>query len=107
MWGSEAWILNEEACRCINGANAHMLSHITGKTEEATESTTTFNILAWIRARRLSWVGHILRLEDGDRPRLIKQTLRVIFDNRQDGDILMDVEERSWTRLQTRAQAAT
>ena len=66
VWGAEAWVLDEEARRCINGANAYMLSNITNKTkrEEATESTTTFNILAGIRARRLRWVGHILRLKD-------------------------------------------
>ena len=79
VWGSEAWTLDEKACRCINGANAYMLSHITGKSkrEEATAKTTTFDILAWIRARRLRWVGHILRLRDRDdgKPRLIKETL--------------------------------
>ena len=103
VWGSEAWILDEEARKCINGANAFMLSHITGKTkkEEATQATTTFNIIAWIRARRLRWVGHILRLPD---TRLIKQTLKVIFDNQQDGDILMDVEEDDWEQMQRAAR---
>ena len=64
VWGSEAWTLDAEACRCINGANAYMLSHITGKEkkDEATTTTTTFDIIAWIRVRRLRWVGHILRL---------------------------------------------
>ena len=107
VWGSEAWMLNEEACKCINGTNAHMLAHITNKTkrEEATPATTTFNILAWIRARRLRWVGHILRLKDRrDRqgklkPRLIKETLKVIFDNRKPGDILMDVDIKDWDEL--------
>ena len=66
VYGYEAWLLDEEVKRIINGANAFMLSHITGKTkrEEATTATTTFNILAWIRSRRLTkWVGHILRLK--------------------------------------------
>ena len=27
VYGSESWVLNDEACRCINGANAYMLSH--------------------------------------------------------------------------------
>ena len=67
-------------CKHLNGANAYMLSHVTGKTkhEEAKPETTTFNIVAWIRARRLKWVGHILRLKDEDN-RQIKDTLRVIF----------------------------
>ena len=97
--------MNEEAKRCINGANAciYMLSQITGctKREEATYDETTFDIISWIRARRLKWVGHILRLKD---ERLLKQTLRVIFDNRQDGDLLMDIEEDDWTRLQMQAR---
>ena len=59
--------------------------------------TTTFNIITWIRARRLRWVGHILRL---DNKRLIKQTLKVIWNFRQEGDILMDVEEDvEWRQL--------
>ena len=103
VYGSEGWRLTKEACKRINGANAYMLSHITGKTkhDEATTATTTFNIIAWIRARRLKWVGHILRLDSG---RLIKQTLKVIFDNRQEGDILMDVHETGWEELQKAAE---
>ena len=100
VYGSEAWLLDESASRCINGANAYMLSHITGKSkrEEAMVATTTFNILAWIRARRLKWVGHILRLKKRrGEERLIKKTLKVIYDHRQDGDIFMDVpEEPIW-----------
>ena len=106
VYGSEAWLLNDNARRCINGTNAYMLSHITGKTkrEEATAATTTFNIMAWIRARRLKWVGHILRLCDSDK-RLIKETLKVIFDNRQEGDILMDVDaDLTWDQLQKQAR---
>ena len=89
-YGSEAWTLNKKACRLINGANARMLAHITGHSQrtEATSATTTFNLVKWIRARRLKWVGHILRMDD---ERLIKQTLHYIFHNPQDGDILMDV----------------
>ena len=69
VYGSESWLLNDEACKCINGANAHMLSHITCKTkkEEVITETTTINIIAWIRACRLRWVGHILRLDDKER----------------------------------------
>ena len=104
VYGSEAWTLDEKTKRCINGSNAYMLSHITGKTkhEETTKDKTTFNILAWIRARRLKWVGHILRL---DNKRLIKQALKVIYDNRQEGDILMDVpQELNWQQLQEMAE---
>ena len=69
---------------------------------EATTDTTTFNIIAWIRARRLRWVGHIMCLkttQKGAVPQL-KQTLRVIYDHRQKGDLLMDVEDLTWPKLE-------
>ena len=77
-----------------------MLSHITGKSnhEESVEETTTFNIniIVWIREdRRLKWVGHILILKDED-SRQIKDALKVIFDSRQEVDILIDVPEKHW-----------
>ena len=48
----------------LNGANVKMLSRITGKTchEEATEGTRSFDLVSRIRARRIKWVGHILRI---------------------------------------------
>ena len=103
VYGSEAWLLDEQACKCINGANAYMLSHITGKTkqEEATAATTSFNIIAWIRSRRLKWVGHILRIPDNEK-RLIKTTLKHIYNSQQPGDILMDLPAhlKSWEDMQ-------
>ena len=50
-------------------------------------------------------MGHILRLQDRlGKPRLIKETLKVIFDNRQVGDILMDVDIADWDELQKAAK---
>ena len=90
-YGSEAWVLNADARRIINGANASMLAHITGRSrhEEASPTKTTFNLVKWIRARRLKWVGHILRADDD---RLIKKALFHIFEHPQAGDILMDTD---------------
>ena len=103
-YGSEAWLLNSETKRCLRGANAFMLSHITGKTkrEEARPETTSFDLVMWIRARRLKWAGHILRLDD---KRLIKQTLRHIYSNPQEGDLLMDLPaHHDWNALQNFAE---
>ena len=100
-YGSEAWFLTREVCRVLNGANSRMVARITGQSirEEATIGTRTFNLVKWIRARRLKWVGHILRLEDS---RMIKQALQVIYDNRQEGDILMDIpKHKTWQELVT------
>ena len=33
-------------------------------------------------------------------PRQLKQTLKVIFDNTQEGDILMNVTETNWRELE-------
>ena len=33
------------------------------------------------------------------KPRLIKQTLQAIWSHRQEGDILMDVEDTEWSQL--------
>ena len=73
-YGSETWTLTPEACRRLNGANSRMLSIITGKSqhEEASESTRTVDLVRWIRARRLQWLGHILRMDDS---RLIKKAV--------------------------------
>ena len=54
----------------LNGANSKMMSTITGRTvHEEASADKTFDVVMWIRARRLQWLGHILRLGD---ERLIK-----------------------------------
>ena len=70
--------------------------------EEASTATTTFDIIDWIRARRLRWTGHIMCMGKNSigEENQIKETLKVIFNNRQQGDILMDVAETNWEALQ-------
>ena len=63
---------------------------------EATSTTTTFNLVKWIRAQRFKWVGHILHMDD-ELP--IRQTLHYIFHHPQTGDILMDVHTNDWQHL--------
>ena len=50
----------------VNGANSVMLSVITGNTprQEAVAESYSFNLVRVIRARRLQWLGHILRLDE-------------------------------------------
>ena len=82
----------------LNGANASMISIITGRTnrEEAAEEKT-FDLVKWIRARRLQWLGHILRMTQ---ERKVKQAVFIMFKNPQPGDILMDIPRtNSWREL--------
>ena len=102
-YGSEAWQLTARVCAMINGANSRMVSRITKRSihEEASPSTRTFDVVRWIRARRLQWVGHILRM---DPSRLVHKAARHIFDNRSEGDLLMDTPgDRSWDELKALA----
>jgi len=88
-----------------------MVAIITGKTpnQEARSKWRTFNLVDWIRARRLQWAGHILRLGEDDGTngvdRKIKQTAFEMFSDPQDGDLLMDVPKaKSWRELKNLAK---
>ena len=101
-YGSEAWRLTTDVRAALNGANASMVSVITGNTirEESTDGKL-FDLVKWIRARRLQWLGHILRMTQ---ERTIKQATYVMFKATQPGDILMDAPQtRSWRELCTYA----
>ena len=88
-YGSEAWLLDTKVRSTIRCANACMLSHITGRTiqEEANTTTTTFEIIVWIRAHRLQWLGHILCMQAD---RLVHQAAHHIYENKRAGDMMMD-----------------
>ena len=83
----------------LNGANSRMLSHITNRTikEEANKETRTFDVISNIRSRRLQWVGHILCMGEDS---LVLRDLRHIYENRSEGDLLMDTPDNlSWRGL--------
>ena len=59
---------------------------LTGKTphQEASAKWMTFNIVKWVRVRRLQWLGHILRMGKELKP---KQAVFEMFKYRKEGDM--------------------
>ena len=85
-----------------------MVSMITGRTirEEVTEGKT-YDVVAGIRATRLRWLGHILRMQkrNNGEERMIKKAVKMLFANRAQGDILMDAPAaESWEALTKMAE---
>ena len=101
-YGSEAWMLTTKVKAALNGANSRMVSVITGNTiHEEASNDKTFDLLMWIRARRLQWLGHILRLGTD---RAIKHAAFAMYKDPQEGDLLMDApKSSSWKELCTYA----
>ena len=83
-------------------------AHITGKTiKEESTAGKSFDLPEWIRARRLQWLGHILRMGT---ERTLKQAVFIMFKAKQPGDLLMDAPETSSWResyVRTRKTAST
>ena len=69
-YAHETWTLNETTCRRLNGRNCRCLVKITGKEYREEATTPTFDLVTALRARRLRWLGHILRMPE---ERLIRQ----------------------------------
>ena len=101
-YGSEAWKMTRSVAAALNGANSRMVSIITGKTiHEEASNGKTFDLTMWIRARRLQWLGHILRLGP---ERAIRQAVFAMYKDPQEGDLLMDApKSSSWHELRTYA----
>ena len=87
-YGSEAWKMTSKVTAALKGTNSRMVSVITGKTiHEEASNGKTFDLTMWIRARRLQWLGHILRLGS---ERAIRQAVYAMYKDPQEGDLLMD-----------------
>ena len=96
---SISWQLTPDVQRVINGVNSRMVSIVTGQTqkEEATAGARSFDIVRAIRARRLQWMGQILRM---DPDRLLIKAVRLMYDKRAEGDILSDAPTTdTWAEL--------
>ena len=99
-YGSEAWRLTPAVCAALNGANSSMVRKITDKTirEEVTKGKT-FDLLLWIRVRKLQRLGHISLLRM-DRKRKVNQTIFEMFKAPNHGEMMMDAPTtKSWYEL--------
>ena len=87
-YGSEAWRLTPDVSSALNGANTSMVSKITGRDirDEVTDGKS-FDLVKWIRVRKLQWLDHILRMNTD---RKIKQTVYIMHKKPRQGDVLMD-----------------
>jgi len=88
-YGSEAWMLTDALQSRIRNWNARCLHHISGRNHRDETKEPSFDVLGAIRATRLRWLGHILRLPG---VRLIKQwVVQEWEENRKTaGSIFMD-----------------
>ena len=72
----------------LNGTNAIMVNKITGRDiRDETTDGKSFDLVKWIRVRKLQWLGHILGT---DTERKIKQSVYIMYKNPRQGDMLMD-----------------
>ena len=82
-----------------------MVTNITGRSthDEARSEGKTYDVVAGVRATRMRWLGRILQMDDG---RMVLQATKTMYENRRDGDLLMDVPETGeWEELRAMATA--
>ena len=70
--GYETWSLDAKALSSLKGWNARCLCRITGRDVADECRHPTIDLPKKLRARRLRWAGHVLRL---DETHLVKRTL--------------------------------
>ena len=88
-YGNAAWKLDKNTCRSLRGWNARCLTRITGREYSAETVDPTVDLVKYIRAQRLKWLGHTLR-RTGNHPAkeiIMKMETDYSYKN---GSILMD-----------------
>ena len=83
----EGWYLTEKNQAKLKGWNARNLAIITGREIAEESSEPTVDILKMLKARRLRWVGHVLR---GKETNLVRQVLMEMEQPYSPGSVLMN-----------------
>ena len=89
VYGCESWLLTRKVVQRLNGFNSQVLSWMTKKSvrEEASSRTRSFDLVNWIRVRRLKFLGRVLRME---KTRPMHRLVKYKYANRLEGDLLSD-----------------
>jgi hypothetical protein len=89
VYGCESWLLTRKVVQRLNGFNSQVLSWMTKKSvrEEASSRTRSFDLVNWIRVRRLKFLGRVLRME---KTRPVHRLVKYKYANRLEGDFLSD-----------------
>ena len=81
VYGCECWDM-ERACTAVGAWNARRLAVITGREIREEYLVPSYDLIGAVRARRLKYVGHILRLEEG---RMLRGAIEEEWRNQKDG----------------------
>ena len=63
IYGSSAWLFDENLKRRVNGVNSKMTSSITKRSIHNEAREPSFNIINFVLQRRRAYLGHILRMD--------------------------------------------
>ena len=95
VWGSEGWVLTEQVQLKLNGWCARCMAVITGTSvhENASQRTQLVGLPGIIRYRRMTYLGHLLRAEEGNLTRRLVLRFVALLKRKlvnDVGTILMD-----------------
>ena len=88
-YGNAAWKLDDDTCRSLRGWNARCLARITGRDYRAETVDPTLDLVMYIRAQRLNWLGHTLRRTGHHPAKKIIMKMETDY-SLKGGSILMD-----------------
>ena len=71
VYRSEAWPVSDKVIKWVGAWNAKRLSFITDREIRDEYVVPSFDIVARIRARRLTWAGHLLREKETHLPKRV------------------------------------
>ena len=69
VYGGEAWPITDKVTKWVGAWNTRRLSFITEREIRDEYLIPSFDIVARVRARRLTWAGHLLREKEEHLPR--------------------------------------